>query len=273
MEFSVLMSVYYKEKPEYLKEALNSLVNQTVKPSEIVLVKDGPLTSKLNAVIDDFQKKYDLLKILENGTNLGLSLALSKGLIECSFEYVARMDADDICRADRFEIQMNYISQNLDVDILGSWAVKIDSDGNDVGLLRTPLEHAKINDLIWSCPFIHPSVILKKSRIIEVGNYNLLAGPRQDDYDLWFRCAFKQYKFANLPETLLYYRYDNETLKKNNIKVGWSRFKVGFRGCIKLRKGAKAFVGISFPLIRSLLPYPLNIWFHKFGDRFNPRSR
>jgi glycosyltransferase involved in cell wall biosynthesis len=110
MKFSVLVSVYHRESPLYLELALNSIWEvQTLKPNEIVLVKDGPLTDSLEAVIDRFFNTCgDVLKIVPLSRNVGLSTALNIGLSHCSFDYVARMDTDDICMYNRFEKQINF---------------------------------------------------------------------------------------------------------------------------------------------------------------------
>jgi glycosyltransferase involved in cell wall biosynthesis len=94
--FSVLLSVYYKENPLYFRISLDSIFNQTVLPTEIVLVKDGPLTSELDTVIEEYKLKYPILKILPLIKNVGLGKALNEGLKYCSYELVARMDTDDI---------------------------------------------------------------------------------------------------------------------------------------------------------------------------------
>lgn len=273
IDFSVLISVYEREHPSFLRMALESLLNQTLAPSEVVLIKDGLLTPELNDVITDFEKKFPSVKVSANESNMGLSASLARGLQLCSFEYVARMDSDDICMENRFETLINFVEQNSDVDVVGSWATKIDNNGKEIGVLKTPVENEKIYNLIWTCPFIHPSVMFKKSRIIEAGSYSINSGPRQDDYDLWFRCAVKKFHFTNLPQQLILYRFNDDTVAKNSVKVGWARFKVGLKGCITLKMPFKAFIGVSVPLIRSLLPFPLNVWFYKAAERFNPRTQ
>ena len=273
IKFSVLISVYYKENPIFFKLALNSLLNQTLKPNEIVLVIDGQLTSELNTVIDNFKNIFNSLITVTNDNNLGLSASLAKGLKVCKYEYIARMDSDDISRIDRFEILLNHALRYPEIDIIGSWAIKINNDGVLSDIMKTPKKNNEIHNLIWTCPFIHPSVVFKKSRILEAGSYMFEDGPRQDDYSLWFRCAFRNYKFENLPITLLYYRFNSGTILKNDIKVGWARFKVGFKGCMKLKLGPIAFLGITIPLIRSLLPNPLKGWFYILTNKFNPRVR
>ena len=104
--FSVLISIYRKENPSWFREALDSVFAQTVQPDEIVLVKDGPLTSDLEAVIEEFGTTHPNFNIVLNETNLGLGLALQKGVIACKNEIIARMDTDDIMPNDRFEKQL-----------------------------------------------------------------------------------------------------------------------------------------------------------------------
>jgi glycosyltransferase involved in cell wall biosynthesis len=267
------MSVYYKEEPLFLQACLDSIFNQTIEPTEVVLIKDGPLPIALERIIENFILLKNNIKIIRNESNFGLSKSLNIGLKECKYEYVARMDSDDICRKDRFELLLNHVAKNPEIDILGSWAIKIDNHGKEIGLLRTLQTNLEIHEYIWTCPFIHPTVIFKKSKIIQAGSYNPMAGPRQDDYDLWFRCSYNKLKFENLSDTLLYYRFNDATILKNNIRVGWSRFKVGFYWCRKLNKNYIAFIGITIPLIRSLLPYPFNLWFNNIANHYNPRIK
>ena len=102
------MSVYKNEKPYYLREALESVVQQTVMPNEIVIVKDGLLTEELDAAINEYSEKYPtLFNIVPFEKNRGLGLALKDGVLACSYEYIARMDTDDICKVNRFEKQIN----------------------------------------------------------------------------------------------------------------------------------------------------------------------
>jgi len=274
MGFSVLLSVYAKERPDYLYLSLRSVWDeQKVKPNEITLVKDGPLTIELEKVIVEFSKTCNVLNIIVLKDIMGLSYALNIGLMHCRFEYVARMDTDDICSNDRFEKQLLFFKNNPEVDIVGSFAKRIDEIGNITKTLKVPISNREIQKLIWTCPLIHSSVMFKKNKILDIGNYNPDSGHRQDDYELWFRCAAGGLKFANIPEYLLLYRFSNETLKRNNLKTGWNQFKVGYKWCKKLKLGLIAYIGITTPLIRSLLPYPLNMYFYRLQDKINPRNR
>jgi glycosyltransferase involved in cell wall biosynthesis len=270
-KFSVLMSVYNGERADFLESCLNSLTNQTLQPNEIVLIIDGPIKLELQLVIDYFRSKLPL-NIIQNETNLGLSQSLAKGLLLCQNEIVARMDSDDVSTNDRFEVLINHLALFPQIDILGSWASKISDKGDVIGKLRVPIKHNEIAKLIWTCPLIHPTVVFKKSKVISSGNYKPEAGHRQDDYDLWFRCLINNCIFENLPKTLFYYRFASNSIRKNNIKVGWARMKVGLKYCRILKLGPFAYVGVVIPLMRSLMPYPLNLWFYTILNYFNPRN-
>ena len=121
MKFSVLMSVYYQEQPAHLKEALDSVFDQTLPPDEVVLVEDGPLTPELERIIKGEQILHPALKRVSLKQNVGLGLALREGLSHCSNDLVARMDTDDICKRERFERQTRFMEEHPDIDVLGTW--------------------------------------------------------------------------------------------------------------------------------------------------------
>ena len=120
MKFSVLISVYYKEKPEFLRGSLKSIIKQTLLPDEIVLVEDGQLTQPLYEVINDFKQEFKCTKVVCLKENAGLGVALNEGLKHCTYDVVARMDSDDECYPIRFEKQINYLKENPDIDVVGS---------------------------------------------------------------------------------------------------------------------------------------------------------
>ena len=121
-KYSVLMSLYVKEQPEYLRLAIDSMINQTVAPDEIVIVEDGPLNDELYRVIDDYTQQYpDIFNIVVNERNLGLGLALNEGLEVCKNELVARMDTDDISKPERCEKQLRIFEENPDLSIVGAF--------------------------------------------------------------------------------------------------------------------------------------------------------
>lgn len=202
-KYSVLMSLYKKEHPEYLRLALDSMINQTVKPDEIVLVEDGPLTDELYAVLEEYR---DHLTIVVNKTNLGLGLALNEGLKACRNELVARMDTDDISKIDRCEKQLSFFKQHPETTILGGQIEEFISSPNEViGKRVVPETDEELKEFIKKrCPFNHMTVMFKKTDVIQAGNYQDWFW--NEDYYLWIRLALKGYKFANLSDTLVYTR-------------------------------------------------------------------
>jgi glycosyltransferase involved in cell wall biosynthesis len=270
--FSVLISIYYKESAENLNKCLESLVFQTLPATEIVIVKDGTLTLELEDVLASWNCKLPL-KIYGYEQNKGLAYALNYGFQFCTYELVARMDTDDICYKDRFEKQILFLNNHDDVDIVGTYVTKIDNRGEFISLLKLPSNNKDIKRLIWACPLIHPTVMYRKEKILNIGGYNPNAGIRQDDYELWFRCASKGLGFANIPEPLLFYRFFPESIRKYTPKIGWYRLKVGVKGCLKLNYSLFAYIGVFIPFIRSLLPFPLSMYFDSFIKKFDPRSK
>ena len=109
MKFSVILSLYFKEQPSYLIQSLDSIFSQTLLPDEIVLVKDGPLTPELDNIVSEYEKRYNIIKVIPLEKNLGLGKALNEGLKHCSHDLVARMDTDDIAYPNRFEKQVKFM--------------------------------------------------------------------------------------------------------------------------------------------------------------------
>jgi len=214
IKFSVLMSVYKNEKAEFLKEALKSIYdNQILKPNEIILVQDGPLTEELYKKIDEYVTKYSgVLRVVPLEKNVGLGNALNVGLEACSNELVARMDTDDISLPERFKVQVDYMKDNPDVDVLGSSLLEFENTpDNIIAEKKAPVRN--IEDYIkFRNPMNHPTVIFRRSKVLSAGNYkeiNLF-----EDYYLWARMFTKGYKLANIESPLLYFRTSLDTYKR-----------------------------------------------------------
>jgi len=204
IKFSVLMSIYYKEKPEYFNRAMKSIWDeQSVKPDEIILVQDGILTVELDEVIKIWKEKLgDVLEIIPLDKNLGLGDALNEGIKYCSNELIARMDTDDISLPNRFEKQLD-IFKNNDIDVCSSWVSEFDNDENCVVSYRKVPEK---NDDIISYTKIrnginHPAVMYKKLVLERVGGYKKMMW--FEDYYLWVRIILNDGKFYNLQEPLV----------------------------------------------------------------------
>lgn len=213
-KFSVLMSLYYKENPQFLKESLTSIFSQSLPPTEVVLVEDGPLTKELYEVLDFFSSTNANFKRIKLLQNVGLGQALNEGLKVCQCEIVARMDTDDICCHDRFIKQITFLKENPDVDLCGSWVSEfIESKNNICSIRKVPVSNIEIKHFIKSRnPFNHPTVVFRKRMVEQAGGYQhfyLL-----EDWYLWarmFSCGAKMY---NIQEPLLYFRTSPDVHKR-----------------------------------------------------------
>jgi len=232
--FTVLLSVYKREKPEYLDLALKSIwEEQTLKPAEIIIVEDGPLTKELYLVISTFKKRAPV-KIIKNEKNLGLGMSLAKGIVASSHEFIARMDSDDISYPDRFEKQIPLMENKL--DIVSSWSIFFeDSIHNIIATKKRPEKHEEIVKLAKKrSPVCHASSILRRSKVLEAGNYRYY--PLYEDYDLWVRMILRGSKFKNLQDYVYYVRGSHDQFGrrggieylKTEIKAHWNFKKLGF---------------------------------------------
>lgn len=209
-KYSVLMSLYKKENPEYLRIAIDSMLNQTVAPDEIVLVEDGPLTDELYAVLDD----YPILHRIKNEKNLGLGSALNIGLKECRNELVARMDTDDCSKPERCEKQLQRFLEKPYLAIVGSHIDEfVDDISNVISQRIVPTTSEEIYKFAKKrSAFNHPTVMYSKTSVLENNGYADLK--RNQDVDLFGRMQFNGYKAENIDEALLWFRSSDELAKR-----------------------------------------------------------
>lgn len=261
-KYSVLMSLYKKEHPEYLRLALDSMLNQTVKPDEIVLVEDGPLTDELYAVVEEYKQH---LHIVKNKTNLGLGLALNEGLKVCRNELVARMDTDDISKPDRCEKQLKRFKEKPELAIVGSHVDEfIGEPTNVVSRRSVPLSSEDIYDYAKKrSAFNHPAVMYRKSAVMAENGYSNLK--RNQDVDLFGRMLYAGHKAENIDEALLWFRCSDELAARrkswentksyiNTIKKFW---KMGYSSFFDYMKVAVAQTGMF------ILPAAMQNWIYK----------
>ena len=227
MKFSVLMSIYYKEKAEYFNRCMQSIWDeQTIKPDEIVLVQDGQLSDELHKAIIDWQKKLkDKFKTIPLEKNVGLGDALNIGLQYCNNELVARMDTDDIALPNRFEKQLE-IFQNKNIDVCGSWVSEFENNENNIVSFRKVPEldedikrFAKKRN-----PLNHPTVMYKKTVIEKAGGYQKMLW--FEDYYLWVRMILNGAKFYNVQVPLVKMRIDSQLERRKGNKYIFSEIEL-----------------------------------------------
>ena len=218
-KFSVLMSIYYKEKPEYFKKSMESILNQELQPNEIILVEDGLLPEELNIEVEKFLIKNKNIKVIKLEKNMGLGEALKIGLLHCSNELVARMDTDDIAKSNRFKKQIEVFKNNSKIDMVGSIIDEFEESDGEIrvlGIRKVPETNESIRKkLKFANAFNHPTVMFKKSKVLKAGNYNEKFN-KLEDYYLWVRMALNNCNFYNIQESLLYFRVTRNTIKRRS---------------------------------------------------------
>ena len=212
IKVSVLMSIYFKEKPEYFRESLESILNQTYSPNEIILVKDGPLTDELEEIIKEYKEKLNI-KTVPLEKNIGLGLALREGVLHCSNEIIIRMDTDDIMYEDKILEQIKIFNKDKELILVGTNGIDFNKNKKDI--LSNRILPEKDNEIRKfakrRCPFIHAGIALKKSYVLKAGNYqNCLWF---EDYDLFLR-MLKLGKGYNIQQNLLYIRSNLDVYKR-----------------------------------------------------------
>lgn len=227
-EFSILMSIYIKEKPQNVRDCFESLEKQTVPAAEWVIVEDGPLTEDLYSVLDEYEQKYkDIIKRVPLLNNVGLGLALREGIQHCSYELIARMDTDDICREDRFEKQLQKFDSDSELDICGSHVIEFEGNKDNIVCKRTvPLfdkdikEYQKRRDGLN-----HVSVMFKKSSVLKAGNYKSCL--LMEDTLLWVNMFKSGAKAVNIDDSLVYVRIGSDMFERRGGYSYYKKYKQG----------------------------------------------
>ena len=263
------MSVYHGDNATFFKQSIDSLLAQTRKPNEIVLVADGPVGGDINKIISDFEKSCDYFRVIRLEKNSGHAIARQTGLDAAQYEYIAIMDSDDIAVPDRFEKQMAYIEAYPEVDALGGQIDEfIGEPSNVVGTRIVPQTDDEIKAYLKSrCPMNLVTVMLKKEAVQKAGGY--IDWYCEEDYYLWVRMTERGMKFANLPDCLVNVRVGEEMYQRR----GGLRY---FRSEAKLQKYMWKKNIVSFPkycynvllrlFLQVLMPNKLRGWvFRKFA--------
>jgi glycosyltransferase involved in cell wall biosynthesis len=247
MSISVLMSVYYKEKAEYLNQALESIWDkQVLKPNEIVLVEDGPLNNSLDELIEKWKIKLpDILKIVKLPENKGLSVALNEGIKYCNCDYIARMDSDDISFPDRFKKQYDYLEKKKNISVLGGSIQEIDDNFNILSTRTYPVNTEQIKKyIVKACPFAHPTVVFRRT-VFNTILYSVKHRVSQD-IELWYNLVKSGSEMANLSDVVLYLRRSEDFYARRSKNKAIKEFQIYWFGIIDMH-------GYSWKLIYPIL--------------------
>ncbi len=272
--FSVAISVYRNDKADYFDRALESITDlQSIKPSEIVLVVDGPVDDDLNAIVEKYENKYDFFKTIRLDRNCGLGNALKVAVQNCRYELIARMDSDDVALPKRFEAQLEMFESDPELDLVGGDISEfIETEENVVACRKVPKTDSEIKEYIKKrCPFNHMTVMYKKSAVENAGGYLDLFW--NEDYYLWIRMFEHKCNFANTGTILVNVRTGKDMYKRRGgIKY--------FRSEAKLQKYMLDSKIIGFGtyftnvakrfIVQVMLPNKLRGWvFKKFAREKN----
>lgn len=250
--FSVLMSCYHNDKPEYLDLAIQSVLESTIKPNEFIIVVDGVVPYSVREILKKYSKN-NIIRIEELEKNVGLGSALKYGLQKCSNELVARMDSDDINRSDRFECQLEYFRNDDKLDICGTYIEEF-SDIRKIRLLRkVPLSLLDIKRYAnYRNPINHVTVMFKKSKIQQVGSYEKMIS--FEDYFLWLKCLNNNLNIRNIPVIGVEVRGGMEMIgRRSGFKYIKDEIHFLF-ACYK-----KGFLNLPILILNLILKIPLRV--------------
>lgn len=233
-KISVIIAVYNVEK--YLEESLNSIINQTLKDYEVIIINDGS-SDKTSLIAKKYVNKYNNFILLENKENMGLPVSRNRGLLRSSGSYIAIHDGDDISLPERFQLESNFLDDNSHIDFIGGHAIKINEVGETIGYLSYPpistkqayavLRNFKLN------PIIDPTSMYRRSIIIESGGYSMNSDNKYNsDLELWCRLLTKGSQLYNFQYPLIKYRINpsgitisKEKEIKENDKIIWNQLQ------------------------------------------------
>lgn len=214
-EYSALMSVYGRDRAEWFRAAVQSMLDQTIPPKEFVLVCDGPLEPELEDVLAVFLREYpDVIQTVRLPENGGLGHALQQGLLRCRCDFVARMDADDIAVKDRVERQLAALAAQPEASVIGGQIAEFTEKPEQVtGYRVVPVSEKEIRTTaVFRNPMNHVTVVFRRQDVLDVGGYRDFPG--FEDYDLWARMLRDGKHLLNLQDVLCYVRINRDTYRR-----------------------------------------------------------
>lgn len=297
LKFSVIMSIYKSDVPELVRVALDSLLQQTLLPNEIVIVGDGPVPAELEQVVSSFKCQVSKIRTTPNpsfakGGNLvpedrkesletrnqepetivtylpqekngGLGEAMRIAAEAAKYDYLARMDSDDICLPDRFEKQMKCFEENPELSLVGGMITEFDGEPENIIAKRIlPLEDAEIKRMMRGrCAVNHVTVIFKKADLMKSGNYQPFW--KQEDHYLWARMMEHGCKFRNIPDVVVNVRSGKDQIArrgglrfyKSVVRVFWYMYRHGL-----ISFGYFLYICTVRGIVQVLMPNRLRTW-------------
>lgn len=234
--YSVLMSVYAKEHPEFLRQSIDSMLEQSYPPDDFVLVCDGELTQELDELISEYSRKYKCFRPVRLKNVTGTGLCANVGISACRNEYIVKMDSDDIALPQRCEISLKYMAEHSEIDMLGAYIDEFDSDTEKyIATKKTPLTDSEIKKYAKRRnPFNNQTLVYKKSVAERVGGYTNIK--RCEDYEFVVKMLAGGAVGRNLDKVLVKYRITSDNYERRRnwsntrsfISVRWKIYRMGF---------------------------------------------
>lgn len=265
-DYTVIMSVYKKVKPEHLKESINSILRQTHVTNEFIIIKDGDLSPEAEKIIQEFKKKNKLIfKVHGFKDNAGAGRSYNKALSLCTNKWAAIMDSDDIAHPEKFEKQLQYLSTHKKIDVIGTNAIEFIDEENHIYAKR---KMPKTNDEIIKfgharCPLIQPTAIFRVDSVKKAGSYQ--ESPLTEDYDLYIRMIMNGCNFFNLQEYLYSIRTSKDFFKRRGgikylskiLRFKYKYYKKGFYSSYEFFKTSTASI------VAAMLPNKIRVLVYK----------
>lgn len=258
---AVVMSVYKNDISSQLKSAIESILNQTLESISLYIMIDGVIDNEMSKLLD-YYAVDERVFIISSPTNRGLAVSLNHlvdiVIAEGKFEYIARMDSDDISLPERLMVQVEYLKQNPDVDVLGGYCHEFGASFA-LNVKKVPLTHDElVKYSLYKCPFIHPTVMFRK-RVFQDGNRYPLDTCFSEDLALWFLLLVRGYKFSNVDKVLINYRINSDTLhRRSGLNKALSEVKLRIKYSLLLKnRSLKIYSLIVARGFFSLMPHPI----------------
>lgn len=256
---SIIMGIY--NCGSILSRSIDSIINQTYTDWELIMCDDCSTDNTLE-VAKEYENKYKNIKVIKNKKNMRLAYTLNQCLKISTGEYIARMDADDICLPERLETQVKFLDNNPMYHVVGSSVVLFDENGDQA--IRTMKEIPTKYDLTKTAPHIHPTIMIRKVIYDNLGGYTVSERTKRcEDTDLWFRFYSKGYRGYNIKAPLLKYHESISDYKKRDINVAFMGVVTRYLGYKQLKLPLKYYITILKPIISAIIPNKLMYVYHK----------
>lgn len=267
LKISVIMGVYNTNNIEMLRKSITSILDQTYPNFEFIICDDGSTDNTMD-LIKTIVKDDKRVKLIKNDKNMGLAYTLNHCIEKAHGEYIARMDADDYSEKERFQKQIDFLENNKEYSVVGSNVALFDEKG--IWGERSLPEIIEKEDFLFTSPFMHPTVMMRKKDLKNVNNYRVAKETlRAEDYDLWMRMYAKGYKLYNLQEKLFQVREDKDCFKRRKYKYRIGEAKVRYNGFKELQLFPKGYIYVIKPFIVGLIPQRILKIIRKKREKIN----